>query len=219
MTQLQQLRLSQGGVSYLLLQVGGGEESIKDEGVLAQQGAMNGSADLWFPAACCKGPARTRALTHLPEPLDLLAVLGVVPVDGVLLPVIHVYLLHAAQHQLQRRRGSAPRRQPPPHWGTQPHPLTKETPQTLSTPSAGNSNNMDNTNLEHGPSSNRGPGKGGFEDPIQSDLPAAADLGVGGFPGSFCGDTVRLSKGWIAPEAGVRVPTNLDLTSSSFSSK
>lgn len=37
---------------------------------------------------------------HLPEPLDLFAVLGVVPVDGVLLPVVHVDLLHAAQHQL-----------------------------------------------------------------------------------------------------------------------
>lgn len=52
---------------------------------------------------------------HLPEPLDLLAVLGVVPVDGVLLPVVHVDLLHAAQHQLgtghsqQGHRNKAPR--------------------------------------------------------------------------------------------------------------
>lgn len=39
--------------------------------------------------------------THLPEPNDLLAVFGVVPVDGVALPVVNVHLLHAAQHQLQ----------------------------------------------------------------------------------------------------------------------
>jgi len=29
-------------------------------------------------------------ITHLPEPLYLLAVAGVVPVDGVLLPLIHI---------------------------------------------------------------------------------------------------------------------------------
>lgn len=40
------------------------------------------------------------AQTDLPEPLDLFAVLGVVPVDGVFLPVVHVDLLHPAQHQL-----------------------------------------------------------------------------------------------------------------------
>lgn len=40
------------------------------------------------------------AQTDLPKPLDLLAVLGVVPVDGIFLPVVHVDLLHPAQHQL-----------------------------------------------------------------------------------------------------------------------
>lgn len=57
-----------------------------------------------------------RPRAHLPEPLDLLAVLGVVPVDGVLLPVAQVYLLHAAQHQLRRREGlSGTQHQPRPH--------------------------------------------------------------------------------------------------------
>lgn len=41
-------------------------------------------------------------LPYLPEPVDLLAVLGVMPVDGVLLPVGQIDLLHPAQHQLQR---------------------------------------------------------------------------------------------------------------------
>ena len=38
---------------------------------------------------------------YLPEPLDLFAILGVVPVDGVPLPVVDVDLLHAAQQELQ----------------------------------------------------------------------------------------------------------------------
>ena len=38
---------------------------------------------------------------YLPEPLDLLAILCVVPVDGVSLPIIHVNLLHSAQQELQ----------------------------------------------------------------------------------------------------------------------
>lgn len=46
-----------------------------------------------------------RPRAYLPEPLDLLAVLGVVSVNRVLLPVAHVYLLHAAQHQLQGGTG------------------------------------------------------------------------------------------------------------------
>ena len=40
-------------------------------------------------------------LHHLPEPVDLLAVFGVVSVDGVLLPVGQINLLHPAQHQLE----------------------------------------------------------------------------------------------------------------------
>lgn len=35
--------------------------------------------------------------TYLPEPLNLFAILGVVPVDGVSLPVIHVDFLHSAE--------------------------------------------------------------------------------------------------------------------------
>lgn len=38
---------------------------------------------------------------YLPEPVDLLAVLGVMSVDGVLLPVSQIDLLHPTQHQLQ----------------------------------------------------------------------------------------------------------------------
>ena len=38
---------------------------------------------------------------YLPEPLDLFAILGVVPVDGVPLPVVDVDLLHSAQQELQ----------------------------------------------------------------------------------------------------------------------
>lgn len=41
-----------------------------------------------------------RVEAHLPEPLDLLACFGVVPIDSILLPVGHVNLLHAAKHQL-----------------------------------------------------------------------------------------------------------------------
>lgn len=43
----------------------------------------------------------TAGRTDLPEPDDLLAGARVVAVDGVPLPVVHVHLLHAAQHQLQ----------------------------------------------------------------------------------------------------------------------
>lgn len=44
---------------------------------------------------------------YLPEPVDLLAVLGVMSVDGVLLPVGQIDLLHPTKHQLQKgqRRG------------------------------------------------------------------------------------------------------------------
>ena len=38
---------------------------------------------------------------YLPEPVNLLAVLGVMSVDGVLLPVSQIDLLHPTQHQLQ----------------------------------------------------------------------------------------------------------------------
>jgi len=38
---------------------------------------------------------------YLPEPLDLFRALGVVPEDGVPLPVVDVDFLHAAEHQLQ----------------------------------------------------------------------------------------------------------------------
>lgn len=41
---------------------------------------------------------------YLPEPVDLLAVLGVMPVDGVLLPVGQIDLLHPTQHQLQQTK-------------------------------------------------------------------------------------------------------------------
>ena len=48
------------------------------------------------------GPSFTvHNLDKGPEPLDLLAGLGVVAVDGVPLPVLHVDLLHTTQHQLQ----------------------------------------------------------------------------------------------------------------------
>lgn len=39
---------------------------------------------------------------YLPEPVDLLAVLGVMSIDGVLLPVGQIDLLHPTQHQLQQ---------------------------------------------------------------------------------------------------------------------
>ena len=41
---------------------------------------------------------------YLPEPVDLLAVLGVMSVDRVLLPVGHIDLLHPTQHQLWQRK-------------------------------------------------------------------------------------------------------------------
>lgn len=50
-------------------------------------------------------PVRSLSQPHLPEPLDLLAALGVMPVDGVLLPVIQVNFLHATQHQLGKKQG------------------------------------------------------------------------------------------------------------------
>ena len=37
---------------------------------------------------------------YLPEPVDLLAVLGVMSIDSVLLPVGQINLLHPTQHQL-----------------------------------------------------------------------------------------------------------------------
>lgn len=92
-------------------------------------------------------PARR---THLPEPLDLLAVLGVVPVDGVLLPVVHVYLLHAAQHQLRGRASGRQGAARPPA----PRPLTRspaDEPPTLPAISAGSFNHMDDTDLGHRP--------------------------------------------------------------------
>lgn len=41
---------------------------------------------------------------YLPEPVDLLAVFGVMSVDGVFLPVGQIDLLHPTQHQLHRTR-------------------------------------------------------------------------------------------------------------------
>lgn len=41
---------------------------------------------------------------YLPEPVDLLAVFGVVSVDGVFLPVGQINLLHPTQHQLQHTK-------------------------------------------------------------------------------------------------------------------
>ena len=42
-----------------------------------------------------------QGFTYLPEPLNLFAILGVVPVDGVPLPVIHIDFLHPAQQELK----------------------------------------------------------------------------------------------------------------------
>lgn len=120
-----QLLSSQDWVSPLLLGVGGGEESVKDEEgddttSVQKLGVQSGLASWGY---CPNTPAQSlcaycgdRPRAHLPEPLDLLAVLGVVPVDGVFLPVAQVYLLHAAQHQLRRREGlSGTQHQPRPH--------------------------------------------------------------------------------------------------------
>lgn len=154
-TQLQQLLLSQGWVFHLLLQVGGGEESVKDEGgdhtSVLKLGVESGLAFCGdgsnIPAQTLTLTAGTRPSTHLPEPLDLLAVLGIVPVDSVLLPVAHVYLLHAAQHQLRwRERVSGTRRQPFPlvrH--ASPTPWQMKASHTSSTISAGSFNSMGNT--------------------------------------------------------------------------
>ena len=40
---------------------------------------------------------------HLPEPLYLLAVAGIVPVGRTLLPLTDIQVLHATQHQLWQR--------------------------------------------------------------------------------------------------------------------
>lgn len=123
-----QLLSSPGWASHILLGVGGGEESVKDEegddtASVPELGVQSGPLPGGTTQTCLpRAPALTagtRPRAHLPEPLDLLAVLGIVPVDGVLLPVAHVYLLHAAQHQLRRReRVSGTQHQPRPH-GTQ----------------------------------------------------------------------------------------------------
>lgn len=42
--------------------------------------------------------------TNLPEPEDLFAASGIMPVDCASLPVHQVYLLHPTQHHLQSRR-------------------------------------------------------------------------------------------------------------------
>lgn len=139
-----QLPLSQGWVSHLLLQVEGGEERVKDEGggnttSILELGVESGLASC---GDCKNAPAQTLALragtrprAHLPEPLDLLAVLGVVPVDGVLLPVAHVYLLHAAQHQLPEKARESATQPSTPH-GTRSfiHSLPDETRFRLSLP-------------------------------------------------------------------------------------
>lgn len=121
--------------------------------------------------------------------IDLLAVLGVVPVDSVLLPVAHVYLLHAAQHQLQRERecvnDPAPAPSPPAHSTSSAHWQMKSS-QTFSTISAGSFNNMDNIGIERRPPQNKGPGRGGCEDPNQNNLPCnLGPGGVWGFTGEF----------------------------------
>lgn len=109
-----QLQSSQGWVSRLLLGVGGGEESVRDEEgddttSIQKPGVQSGLASWGYrpntPTQSPRAFCGDRRRAHLPEPLDLLAVLGVVPVDGVLLPVAQVYLLHATQHQLRRRGG------------------------------------------------------------------------------------------------------------------
>jgi hypothetical protein len=44
-------------------------------------------------------------LTHqFPEPLDLLAIAGVVAINTVTFPVVNVHFLHTAQHQLQKAK-------------------------------------------------------------------------------------------------------------------
>lgn len=50
----------------------------------------------------CGSCVRGAVCPYLPEPVDLLAVLCVVSIDGVFLPVGQIDLLHPAKHQLQR---------------------------------------------------------------------------------------------------------------------
>lgn len=181
--QLQQLRW----VSHLLLQGRGGRESVKDE----RGDNTSSDRELEVSSGLISLPdwVGTHPRTHLPEPLDLLAVLGVVPVDSVLLPVAHVYLLHAAQHQLQRERecvnDPAPAPSPPAHSTSSAHWQMKSS-QTFSTISAGSFNNMDNIGIERRPPQNKGPGRGGCEDPNQNNLPCnLGPGGVWGFTGEF----------------------------------
>lgn len=49
--------------------------------------------------SCTK--ATTGNAIYLPKPRDLFACARVMAIDGVPLPVIHIHLLHTAQHQLQ----------------------------------------------------------------------------------------------------------------------
>lgn len=50
---------------------------------------------------CIKTP-ETERVYYLPEPVDLLAVFGIMPIDGVLLPVIQINFLHPTQHELEQ---------------------------------------------------------------------------------------------------------------------
>lgn len=60
------------------------------------------------PSSCCNVHNRYVCVcvchtvcAYLPEPVNLLAVLGVVSINGVLLPICQVDLLHTTEHQLQ----------------------------------------------------------------------------------------------------------------------
>lgn len=43
-------------------------------------------------------------VSYLPEPVNLFAVFGVVSINGVLLPICQIDLLHPAEHQLQQTK-------------------------------------------------------------------------------------------------------------------
>lgn len=61
------------------------------------------------PSFCCKGYSwcvrvGVTQCPYLPEPVNLLAVLGVVSINGVLLPICQINLLHPTEHQLQQTK-------------------------------------------------------------------------------------------------------------------
>lgn len=182
-TQLQQLSWSQGWVSYLLSQAGGGEQSVKDGGVITQELVKLKSNQLSFPlVGCYNAPTKSLALTwqgqHQDPPARTTgsACCSWCSAGRWCSSASRSHLFPACRTASATEEEGvgylAPAPTPPgcraslPHWKMAP-------PQKLSSISAGSFNNMNNINLEYGSPLNKGLGRGGREDPNPSYLPAA----------------------------------------------